>query len=35
MEKELAYADLCTDAIRNLEGRLPETLRAMERLIAR
>lgn len=34
MEKELAYADLCTARVRNPEGKLTETLKEVERLIA-
>ncbi len=33
MEKELAYADLCTSQVRNVEGKLEETLGEVERLI--
>ncbi len=34
MEKELTYADLCTARIINLEGKLEDTLRQVEGLIA-
>ncbi|NOS67216.1 MAG: guanylate kinase [Candidatus Peribacteraceae bacterium] len=33
MEKELAYAKLCTASVKNIEGKLEETLRDVESLI--
>lgn len=33
MEKELAYATLCTTSVKNIEGKLDETLKEVESLI--
>ncbi len=33
MEKELAYAELCTAQVKNIEGKLEETLKEVETLI--
>ncbi len=33
MEKELAYAELCTASVRNVEGKLEETINKVEELI--
>jgi len=33
MEHELAYAELCTAQVKNLEGKMQDTLKKVEKII--